>query len=808
VVVSYFLLIFLAACAIFIIYRGIENLTTPDEEQAVRREKIQFINEILTGLYEAEGNVGAMIIDISEFNLYTRKIDLVKTKIDTLINLSYNDTIRTSQLDTVLILLDQREKNLRNLVLLFGKNAIEELYKKNLLQAIGKEVELPKYQKTETRIIVKQDTVLHHKPAVRKNFFRRVFSSAEKDTTIEVHSSEYTIVDSLVSFFNPADSIHKILTNVQHNIRNEKVQVGQVLFSEMNMLRESNNLITLKMNNILHGIEKEEFDRSIFLLKAREDSISKIIWTIIIIATIAFFAVIFFTSLIWRNISKSRLYRKRLEEANQTTQKLLESREKLMLSITHDIKAPLSSVIGYIELLNNSRLTERQLHYLKNMQNSSEHSLSLINDILDFNRLNSGEIKLKILLFNEKKLFEDIVTGFLPLAQKKELRLCFEHQNEIDSETIAGDPIRIRQIVNNLLSNAIKFTNEGEVNLHVKVLPKDTNLCLLQIEVSDTGVGIAEEDQKRIFQEYARIDSDEQPAQEGFGLGLPIVHKLVEIQKGEITLSSTKGKGSSFVVTLPLPVTLKESDAKTPPLPSPSKILIIDDDPSQLTMISEQLKNKGITATTCLNAGTALEMIEKESFDIIFTDIQMPELNGFELIKHIRNITKAPVIALSARADIHLAQFKEHGFSSFLSKPFTISQLFSVIAESLSTTNSGLEEKPPTTSNEENRFNPLLSFAAGEKESERAILQSFIEESKKNIENLISLKKKKDIRGINLLAHKMLPIFRMMNEKEIVEWLIALEKMKSLKLMEEESFAERIGAIESIVKEGEEILRC
>jgi len=806
VVVSYFLLIFLAACAIFIIYRGIENLTTPDEEQALRREKIQFVNEILTGLYDAEGDIGAMIIDTSEFNLYTRKIDLVKIKIDALIDLSYNDTIRKNQLDTVLILLDQREQNLRNLVLLFGKNTIDELYKKNLFQAIGKEAALQQYQKTETKIIVKQDTVLHHKPTARKKFFQRVFSSAEQDTTVEVHSTEYTIVDSLVSFFNPADSIHKILTNVQHNIQHQKVQIGQVLFSEMNMLRESNNLITLKMNNILHGIEKEELDSSIFLLKAREHSISKIIWTIIVIAIIALFAVIFFTFTIWRNISKSRLYRKQLEEANQTTQKLLESREKLMLSITHDIKAPLSSVIGYIELLSNSRLTERQLHYLKNMQNSSEHSLSLINDILDFNRLNSGEVKLNVLLFNEKQLFEDIATGFLPLAQKKELRLNFEYRNDIDSETIAGDPIRIRQITNNLLSNAIKFTNEGEVNLHVQVLPKDTNLCLLQIEVSDTGVGISEEDQKRIFQEYARIDSGDQPAQEGFGLGLPIVQKLIEIQKGEITFSSAKGKGSSFVVTLPLPITLKENDTKTPPLSSPPNILIIDDDPSQLTMVSEQLKNKGITATTCLNAGTALEMIEKESFDIIFTDIQMPELNGFELIKHIRNITKAPVIALSARADIHLAQFKEHGFSSFLSKPFTVSQLFSVIAESLSTTNPSLGENPPTTRNEENRFKALLSFAAGEKESERAILQSFVDESKKNIENLLLLKEKKDMKGINSLAHKMLPIFRMMNEKEIVEWLIGLEKMKSLKLMEEKAFVENIEKIGRIIKEGEEML--
>jgi len=809
VIISYLLLIFLAACAIFIIYRGIERLTTPDQKQTIHREKIQYINEILTGLYDAESNIGASIIDTSVLNLYSLKMDVVKTKINALIDLSLDNVIQVNQLDTILILLDKKEANLKNLTSLLGKSSLDELYRKNMIWAI--ENEIPKHQQTvEKKVIVKQDTILKNKPAAktRKNIFQRIFSSSSSekpDTTVQIHSTEYTMIDSLVSFYDPKDSINKLFTNIQHNVQSKKGKMEQALFANITSLRESNDLISVRMNNILRNLEKEEFDHSIFLLEKREETITEIVKTVAKITIIAFLAVAFFIFLIWKNISENRLYRKKLEEANHTTQKLLESREKLMLSITHDIKAPLSSVIGYIELLSNSKLTERQVHYLENMKGSSEHSLSLINDILDFNRLNSGEVILNVLPFNEKKLFEDIVTGFLPLAQKKGLQIRFDHQNKINSKTIVGDPIRIRQITNNLLSNAIKFTSKGEVRLNVQILPQETNLCSLQIEVSDTGIGISEENQKRIFQEYSRIESKEQSV-EGFGLGLPIVQKLVEIQKGEITLSSTEEKGSSFVVTLPLPITLNESDTKTLPFSSSPNILIIDDDPSQLTMISEQLKQKGITAATCLNPSTALEMIEKETFDIIFTDIQMPELNGFELIKHIRNITETPVVALSARADIHLSQFKKHGFSSFLSKPFTAMQLFSVIAKCLSIADSNHKEVNPATNNEENRFQSLLSFASGEKESERAILQSFVDESKKNIENLISLKKKKDIEGIHRLAHKMLPLFRMMNEKEIVEWLIALEKTQSLKLVKENSFEKKIRQIEDIIKEGEKTI--
>ncbi len=807
VIISYFLLIFLAACAIFITYRGIEKWTIPDEEQSIHREKIQYVNDILTGLYDAEGYVGAMIIDTSEFSLYCKKTDLVKLKIDTLINLSYDNAVQASQLDTVLILLSQREQNLKNLTTLFKQSTIEELYRKNILYALKKKIS-KKHHKIEKRTIIKQDTILHTKPAKKKFFqrFPKIFSNSP-DTTIEVRLSEHTIFDTTVNVYNQADLMDKIFMNAEQDIQTEKDSIEQSLFSEMNLLRKSNDLITLKMKNILRNFEKEEYDRSIFLFERREDAIAKVMKIIGVIGSIALSAIALFIFLIWRNISQNHLYRKQLEAANNTTQKLLEDREKLMLSITHDIKAPLSSVIGYIELLNNSKLTERQLHYLENMKSSSEHSLSLINGILDFNRLNSGKVQLNTLLFDEKKLFEDIFEVFLPLAQKKGLQLSFKHQNETDSKTIVGDPIRIRQIAYNLLSNAIKFTVKGEVNFNVKIVPQDASLCLLQIEVSDTGVGIDKADQSRIFQEYARVESDKQLTPEGFGLGLPIVLKLVEIQQGKITLSSEKGKGSSFIVTLPLLSGQKETALKIDLLNASPKILIIDDDQSQLTMVSEQLKNKGITATTCQNPYEALSIIEKECFDIIFTDIQMPGLNGFELIRYIRGATATPVIALSAHADINLSQFKEQGFYSFLSKPFTGSQLFSIISECLSiSNNSNADKNLLTGDNRKNRFNALLSFAEGEKESEYAILQSFIDESKKNVENLLLFRRMEDIKGINQLAHKMLPMFSMMNEKELVEWLIALEKTKSLELINDESFIEKTEQIENIIKEGKEIL--
>jgi signal transduction histidine kinase/CheY-like chemotaxis protein len=808
IVISYLVLFLAAASVFFITYKKIAILTQEDRAEAISKEKIRYINEIFSGLYDAENFIIPMIIDTSAFNLYSNKIDSVRYIIDTLKTLS--DSFEQNRLDTVLFLLDEKQENLLNLIMLRGNSSLDELYRKSILKAISKENLLKNHQTIETKIIVKQDTVSYSKPSPRKNFFQRLseaFSGSDPDTSVEVRSSQYTIVDSSLNYYNPADSISKIFDDIQRSIQREKARFGAIIFSEITILRENNNLLTLQLNSILRNFQQEEFARSYYLFDQREETIRKLKSIITVIAILSLLSILIFTALIWRDITKSKLYRRQLEDANNTTRSLLETREKLMVSITHDIKAPLGSIIGYIELLSNSKLTDRQLHYIDNMKSSSEHLLHLITDILDFNRLETGKIQLHSLPFEPKKLFEEIATCFQPLAEKKGLSLLFGFNSPI--ETVDGDLLRIRQITNNLLSNAIKFTDEGEVKLIVSLEERENqDKCLLKIIVSDTGKGISEANQKRIFQEYERVESPNLHI-EGFGLGLSIVQRLVEIQHGKISLSSKEGIGSSFTIELPLMIS-KKNLSTTGFSDSDLKILIVDDDNSQLVMVSEQLKRIGIEGTMCNNPVSAIELLEKETFDMILTDIQMPELNGFEFIKlirnsHLSNATSIPVVALSARADISSSVFEEYGFSSFLNKPFTSEQLFNVVSHFL-TIKMINEEKQVVKQKDTTKFDKLFSFAGGEKAAEKAILESFINESKINVANLVSFREQNKLEEINKLSHKMLPLFRMINQTAIVEWLSAMEKAYSPEQLNWELFSENIEKIRTIIKEGEDLL--
>ena len=366
-----------------------------------------------------------------------------------------------------------------------------------------------------------------------------------------------------------------------------------------------------------------------------------------IIAGIAIGAVFlsaFFLILIMRDITRSNRYRRQLEEANKRAEDLLVAREKLMLAITHDFKAPLGSIMGYTELL--SRLTEdeRQRFYLDNMKSSSEHLLKLVSDLLDFHRLDLNKAEVNRIVFNPAQLFEEIRVCFEPLTAAKGLVLQCHIAPEL-SEKYISDPLRIQQIVNNLLSNAVKFTQQGKITLTVGY-----NASKLTIAVADTGKGMASEDRERIFQEFTRLPGAQ--GEEGFGLGLSIVHKLVLLLEGTIDVQSTLGKGSCFTVVLPLfpvgksivenkpfgsrikkpskdtDVSPEETDAV--PVMKVIRVLLIDDDKIQLNLTAAMLKQHNIDAVCCEQLEELIEQLRSSTFDVLLTDIQMPAINGFD----------------------------------------------------------------------------------------------------------------------------------------------------------------------------------
>ena len=522
-----------------------------------------------------------------------------------------------------------------------------------------------------------------------------------------------------------------------------------------------------------------------------------------------------------------------MEDANRRAEDLLEAREKLMLAITHDFKAPLGSIIGYTDLLVRLTEDERQRFYLDNMKSSSQHLLKLVSDLLDFHRLDLNKAEVNRVTFNPSQLFEEIRISFEPLTAAKGLVLRCKIVPELDEHFIS-DPLRIRQIVNNLLSNAVKFTSKGEITFSVSY-----SSSRLHIDVTDTGKGMAAKDRERIFQEFTRLPGAQ--GEEGFGLGLSIVHKLVTLLEGTIDVRSVVGEGSTFTVILPLyPVGKALSDYKdkkqsvinntnTVPaaeedegtqLPVPAaNILLIDDDKIQLTLTAAMLEQQGIHATCCEQLDELTEQLRENHFDVLLTDVQMPAINGFDLLKLLRasNIPQAktiPIIAVTARSDMNEAEFLEHGFAGCLHKPFTVKELIQLTIDSGQlTVESGqlrvdseqltVKEEPlvcstvaqPTvncqlstvnslTVNSLN-FKALAAFTEYEPEATRSIISSFIEETEKNIGRMEKALDDEDMAGIAGMSHKLLPLLTLIGAGNILPLLSWLEARRDDNISDE-----------------------
>lgn len=553
-----------------------------------------------------------------------------------------------------------------------------------------------------------------------------------------------------------------------------------------------------------------------------------------IIAGIAIGAVFlsaFFLILIMRDITRSNRYRRQLEEANKRAEDLLVAREKLMLAITHDFKAPLGSIMGYTELL--SRLTEdeRQRFYLDNMKSSSEHLLKLVSDLLDFHRLDLNKAEVNRIVFNPAQLFEEIRVCFEPLTAAKGLVLQCHIAPEL-SEKYISDPLRIQQIVNNLLSNAVKFTQQGKITLTVGY-----NASKLTIAVADTGKGMASEDRERIFQEFTRLPGAQ--GEEGFGLGLSIVHKLVLLLEGTIDVQSTLGKGSCFTVVLPLfpvgksivenkpfgsrikkpskdtDVSPEETDAV--PAMKVIRVLLIDDDKIQLNLTAAMLKQHNIDAVCCEQLEELIEQLRSSTFDVLLTDIQMPAINGFDLVKLLRasNIPQArniPVIAVTARSEMDEKALHEHGFAGCLHKPFTVKELLVTLNEGqMSADEAHITHDMQLIADalpEDTLFNfsALTAFSEDDPEAACSIIRTFIEETGKNADRMQQALTDREVDGIAAMAHKLLPLFTLIGASESVASLRWLESCRGEEFSEEieKTTLETLEAVRKVVRAAEE----
>lgn len=818
---GYILLICLLFGAIGYIHQQMTLLTTPTGLEETISNRRKTTHQIVTQLYEAEIIGQTLRIGrLNEYPKYKRAMKEASALIDSLQQL-LTDTLQQMRLDTVRSLLRNKEQNMVLVLEAMKQSPTDELYRQQLDSLIMQQDSILSSTHVRRRAVTHRNSyTIHHKP---KKFFRRladVFSPGKPDSTQvdNIIQEEYT--DTIDEAYNPVDTIATMLTSIQHKVFQTRQESMRTLDARINQLRIAGGRVSQRVNQLLDNIKDDEQKAMEVRIAHEQDIRQQAAWTMATIAILAVLLVLIFFTIIWRDITRSNHYRKELEKAKLYAENLLVAREKLMLTITHDIKAPAGSIIGYIDLLIRLVQDRRQQFYLHNMKSSANHLLDLITSLLDYHRLEAGKMDIHPVTFNPHELFESIYTSFLPGAEKKQLTLNFE-ENIPRTLNLEGDPFRIRQIAENLISNALKFTSQGSITIQV-----DYEQNRFTFRVEDTGCGMSIQEQQRVFQAFTRLQSAQ--GQEGFGLGLSITKKLVELLNGEITIESAPGKGSMFQVVLFLPKVTKAPITQVETLSDDKKqwrILLIDDDRIQLNLTEVMIYDLFNHAQhsippvikCCTQPEELFKLIASETFDIVFTDIQMPAMNGFELLQKLRSLDvpqakNIPVIAITARSDMDETDFCTQGFAGCLHKPFNQTELLKIfkahMQEDWKENTVQTDSKPSDTECTYN-FSPLTAFSGDDPAAAHEILETFIGESTKNYERMKQALSNKNMADLCNVAHKMLPTFTMIEARKAIPALQWLEFHRGNTDLSDEARQhadEALSCIADVIKEAKKVL--
>lgn len=775
---GYLLLVVVCLLSVGYVYRTTVRFSTPAGSYALLQTKRSLVSQVLYHLYRAEGFGQLMLADNPAYEeRHRQELLCARRYIDTLRSLpGGTDTLQPMRLDSIVRLLDDKRQRTAELQRAIRSAADGRLLEKNIHKITG------------PRASVLPETF-------------DIGSLFGRDNLLAPDARPGSVRKTDPARILVQDTITLLLQALRDSIATERTQIHSRAWRESLRLRYSNELIDRSVYRLLLDYETEETDYLVGRIRQNELLRRRSAHILGAIAVAAVLLMLCFVAILWRDINRSNRYRRALEQANRDKETLLRSREQLMLAITHDIKAPLGSMMGYVDLLVSLAPDRRQERYLRNMRRSSEHLLALVDSLLDFHRLDLRKVEVREVNFSPARLFDAIRSEFAAAAAAKGLEFRLELGPEARRQ-VCGDAFRIRQIADNLVSNALKFTDRGSVTLRADVVRGR-----LVFSVADTGRGIAPEERDRIFSEFVRLDSAREV--EGFGLGLSIVDRLVKLLQGSIALDSLPGRGSKFIVTLPV------GEVRMPRPTSPAaglRALAIDDDPLQGKLITAVCRRAGIGAVYCQQPEKAVRLVAEEHFDVVLTDIQMPSMDGFALLERIRqHAPELPVIAVSARGDLHDAA---RSFAAVLRKPFSAEELTAAIAAVCRTStpepsapdivpaaDAPTSEVPASESAPVIDFGPLTAFAGDDAEAARAILRSFVEEHTAARSDLRQAFEARDTGRLQTLAHRMLPVFTMLHADAVVTVLRRAERTPR-ELGEEELLA-ALEKIDGIIAEAQ-----
>ena len=766
ILLSYLALSLLAFVVGWILYS--ENKVFYNSENKISNDKTKIlkVSNLLSNLYKTESLARQTIQSNSEIDFYNYKkqTDSLKTEIDSL-KLSVTTQFQKTLLDSLKYLLGTKTANILQLKSIKNKANSEVLVKNAINNLTRMELSLSKLRVED--LVKNPASMGSYQLNVLKKYVSVLNQNIPDDSTntLSKKASDSILLASktLLNNVKKETAKRKIAASIEEN---------KLLENEFSISEQSRKILSIIEQEIILNTTKTDFEK--------ENSLRKTNNIVTIAAIVGLILTIFFSILIINDFSKTESYKTQLEIANSKTKTLLKNREQLISTVSHDLKTPLSTIVGYAELLGNSELNKKQSYFTQNIKGSSEYISKLVQDLLDFTQIEAGKIAIENISFSLNEILNDVAKSIQSIYSHKNIELVINLDKKLENKII-GDPFRLRQILSNIIGNAYKFTETGIIKIDAEV---SSDASLIEIKIEDSGIGIHEKNQELIFQEFTQADENIEKKYGGTGLGLTISKKIIEILGGKLTLQSTFGRGSIFKIVMPLKYD-NSNPANEKAIIINNKnltVIILDDDINLLNLTAEVLKQNNYNVLKFTDATSALEAIKTEPFDILITDIQMPNIDGFEFISLLKNpdsnYKNQPVIALTGRTDLEIQIYKIRGFDTVINKPYSPKNLIIIIEAIIS--KSQIIDLVPNKVRKNNfaqvyDLTKIKEFLPNRENAIQEIMEIFIIDTNQNMLNMETAILDKNIDQVKEISHKIGPMFKLIDALEISNLLDKFE---------------------------------
>ncbi len=669
IVITFTVVTFLGVLVYNNLTQIVGNVTINNESEV----KQLLLKEIFSDLSDAESSIKSYSISKNEIYLdpFYNAVSSIDNKMALLYESSVNDEKQIPIIDSLDILIEKKYFILNQFLEINPQDDIQKS-----LNEISKKLSQDAFSNRDTSIVSAVDTSINNTVVKHKrSIFDKIFGRNKPDTTQQVHINSSDTIHT-TSKTEIKNEILKLKTEQVKSLKvsNEK-ELALILEDKILMDKLRNLFLRLELLEEIKVKEKNENAEKLAMKTNQYVALFCIIASILLLVT-AYMLIVY--------SKRSREYRRGLKAAKIKAEELAQAKQSFLANMSHEIRTPMNAIVGFSDQLSQSELSENQKSQVQIIQKSSEHLLNLINNILDFSKLESGKLTLTNVSFNFHHAIKNIVTILSQQAEKRHNRLSFSIDENIP-EFLEGDEVKLNQVLFNIIGNAIKFTNEGDIFLSAKLIENSKDKVLLELSVSDTGIGIKKEHLGRIFNEFEQSDENISKNYGGTGLGLSITKKIVDFQGGKLKVKSQEGNGTTVTVTISYKITENYSESKTKAAESIAdktiKILAADDEEYNRILLKTIFDNVGVELSLVEDGPDVFEKIKSEDFDVILLDLRMPKMNGFDVAKKLRSQNvEIPIIALSATVEEdEILKCYECGMNKFVSKPFKEEDLFKKI---------------------------------------------------------------------------------------------------------------------------------